>query len=271
MAVILGIYNGFISAIAGLIKHFKTNFLYLLPFLLGIVVGAAAFVIPIDLAFEYIPLPAICLFVGLMLGGMPPILRDAGGKPKLTHVLALLLACGAAVAICFIPQVPNMEADGGLPVPSYFVLVGVGILASAGCIVPGISGSMIALIFGVYDLVIGSCSNLLKFTDVGQSLLVLLCFGVGVVIGFFSIALLMRFLLRRCPKGTYYAIIGFILGSVFSIFWQQQTKSGLINPGINLPLQIVLAVVCGAVGFAATYIFCKYFEHRKKEIKENRP
>lgn len=271
VAVILGIYNGFIDAITGLFKHFKRSFFYLLPLVLGILICALAFIIPIDLAFKYIPLPAICLFVGLMLGGTPPIIKEAraGGKPKVTHIIALITACAVAVGICFIPHIVQPSSETGLSVGSYFMLLGVGMLAAVGCIIPGISGSMIALIFGVYDLVIGSCSDILKFTNVGQGILVVLSFGGGVLIGFFTIAFLMRYFLKRFYKGTYYAIMGFIAGSVFSIFYGQQTNGGLINKDLSLTLQIVLAVVLAAVGFAATYIFCKVFEKRQAKSEEN--
>ncbi len=266
IAVVLGIYNGFIDAIAGLFKNFKKNFFYLLPFVLGIMIGVVALIVPIRLGFDFIPLPLICLFVGLMLGGMPPILRDAGGKPGPWHIVALVIACAFAVGICFIPVIGNggME-DAGFPV--YLALSGVGALAAAGCIVPGISGSMIAMIFGFYDDVIKAGNDLITFNNFWQSVLVLLAFGIGIIIGFFTIAFVMRALLRKFPKGTYYAIIGFILGSVFSIYYKQ-AQTMLINPELPVPLQVVLAVTLFAVGFAATFTFCMVSAKKEREIKE---
>ena len=263
VAVLLGIYNGFINAIAGIFKDFKKNILYLFPFAIGIAIGVLALSIPIKLGFQYVPLPLTCLFVGLMLGGMPPIIKDAGGKPKFTHIIALLLSAGFAVGICFIPGIGDMDMTNA-NVGNYFMIAGVGVLASGGCIVPGISGSMIAMIFGVYNDVIGAVSDIITFTNFAQSLFILLAFGVGIVVGFFSIALLMRFLLKKYKKGTFYAIIGFIIGSVYSIFNKQEM---LINPEVSLPLQISLAVVTFAVGLLATIIFCHAVDKRK-EINE---
>ncbi len=273
VAVILGIYNGFIGAITGLFKHFKSSFFYLLPLVLGILVGALAFMIPIDLAFRYVPLPAICLFVGLMLGGTPPVINQLkeGGKPKAAHIIALIIACAVAVGICFIPHFNGVPTDGSLSVGSYFTLIGVGALAAVGCVIPGISGSMIALIFGVYDTVIGACSEAIRFVDFGRNILVILSFGGGIIIGFFTVAFLMRYLLKRFYKGTYYAIAGFIVGSVFSVFYTQATGDGLLNPkwnGTMIAIIIVISVILAAIGFALTYIFCKYFEKRKAKIEE---
>ena len=268
VAVVLGIYNGFIEAIAGLFKHFKKSFFYLLPFIIGIVIGFAGMIVPINLGFEFLPLPIICLFVGLMLGGMPPIIKDAGGDPKPAHIRALILAAAFAVGICFIPRGNADMTDAGFP--QYLSLSGVGVLASVGSIVPGISGSMICMIFGAYDLVLGTLNNIVtfNFATIGSDLLILLSFGIGMIIGFFSVAFLMRFLLRKFRKGTYYAIIGFVIGSVFSIYYKQHTGDGLINPALLLPLQIVLAVMLFAIGFVATYVFCKVFDGKKDKAKE---
>ena len=268
VAVILGIYNGFITAIAGLFKDFKKNALFLLPFLIGIVLGVAALIMPIKLGFEFIPLPLICLFVGLMLGGMPPIFKDAGRKPKFAHILSAVLACAFAAGICFIPGLGEETSVAGASFPTYLALAGVGMLAACGCVVPGISGSMIAMIFGFYDDVLGAASNLFTFKEVGFSLLTLATFGIGIIVGFFTVAFLMKFLLAHFRKGTYYAIIGFIVGSVFSIFYKQEF---LINESISVPLQIVLAVTLFAVGFAASFIFCKTVGAREAKLRENPP
>ena len=261
VAVVLGVYNGFIHAITGLFKEFKRSFFYLLPFAIGIVVAIVALIFPIKLGFEFIPLPLISLFVGLMLGGMPPIIKDAGGKPKVTHILALVLAGAAAVGICFIPAISDSTLEG---VGTYFALGGVGLLAACGCVVPGISGSMITMIFGYYDDVLGAASNIITFNEIGKNLLIVAVFGIGVIIGFFTIAFLMRFLLDRFKKGTYYAIIGFIIGSVFSIYYKQEM---LINPDISTPLQIALAVFLFALGAISTYMFCVYVDKKSKKTE----
>ncbi len=266
IAVVLGIYNGFIDAIAGLFRHFKKNFFYLLPFVLGILIGVVALIVPIRLGFEYIPLPLICLFVGLMLGGMPPIIRDAGGRPGIGHIVALILACAFAVGICFIPAIGTGGMDDA-PFPVYLALAGVGALAAAGCIVPGISGSMIAMIFGFYDDVIKAGTDLIAFNGFWHNALILLAFGIGIIIGFFTIAFIMRALLRKFPKGTYYAIMGFIVGSVFSIYYKQ-AQTMLINPELPIPLQVVLAITLFAIGFAATFTFCMFTMKKEREIKE---
>ena len=272
VAVVLGVYYGLVSAVSGLFKHFVKNFLYLLPFAIGMAAAVASLIFPIQAAFEYLPLPTICLFVGLMLGGVPPIAREAGKPNKFAYILSFAIACAAAVALCFVPRLEAVSSAVAPDVGTYFALVGVGFVGACGFVVPGISGSMILMVLGYYDYVLGAGAGLLSLNEVGDNLLILLVFAVGVIVGFFAISFLMKVLLTRFKRGTYYAILGFIAGSVFTLFWNRAHDEdvGMFNPDMSVPLQIVFAALLLAIGFTAAYMFCRYAEgkDRAAEVKE---
>ena len=110
VAVVLGVYYGLVSAVSGLLsRDFVRNFLFLLPFAIGMVLAVALLIIPIRTALEYLPLPTICLFVGLMLGGVPPIAKDAGKPNKFAYILSFAIACAVAVGICFLPMLDTVD------------------------------------------------------------------------------------------------------------------------------------------------------------------
>lgn len=269
VAVVLGIYYGLVSAVSGLFRHFVRNFLYLLPFAIGMVLSVAALIIPIGAALEYIPLPTICLFVGLMLGGVPPIARDAGRPNKFAYIVSFVLACAVAVGICFIPRLGDVEVGSAPGVGTYFSLVGVGFVGACGFVVPGISGSMILMVLGYYNYVLGAGRGVLTLTNVGGNLLIILVFAVGVIAGFFVISFIMKLLLTHCKRGTYYAILGFIAGSIFTLFYQQ--ADSLINYGLSVPLQSVLAGLLFVVGAGASSLFCVYAERKKQREERIEP
>ena len=77
-------------------------------------------------------------------------------------------------------------------------------------ILPGISGSMIMVIFGTYETVVNAVKNL--------NILVLLPVGIGVLAGLLFGAKLVDFCLRRFPQFTYFAILGLVSGSTIPIF-----------------------------------------------------
>lgn len=219
IAAILGIYEKLVGAIADFFKSFKRSILTLLPILLGMLLGVAALIFPIQWGLANFPIPTVTLFVGLSLGGLPSITDKVRGRMKWHNFIAFLIPCALAACLCFLPI--GREVDlYSLDVGGYLLLVLIGIVGACALVVPGISGSMLLLIFGYYTpLVEVITKHLLQGSQVGVSILVLACTAVGVIAGFFAISVLMRYLLRRFPRSTYFAILGFILGSVVAVYW----------------------------------------------------
>lgn len=69
VAILMGIYDDLIIAIADFTKHPKASLQLLIPLLIGALVGIGALIVPINLALRYFPFPATSLFVGLTIGG----------------------------------------------------------------------------------------------------------------------------------------------------------------------------------------------------------
>lgn len=269
IAVLFNVYDKLICAISDLRRDFKNSFFYLLPIVLGALVGLAAMYFPLQYAIEYAPMPTILLFAGLMVGSFPKLFKDTyknGVKPL--NVLSALLPFIAVVGLGCISVLgvkgimPYLEADltAGMPVWGYFVLIAIGAVASCALVVPGVSGSLLLLILGYYRPVLKSVSALA--TDFGHSVLVLALFGIGLIIGFFTIAKLMKLLMRKFPRGTGWAILGFVLGSIPAIF---MTKEFITSPVDGV--QIAIGAILCLAGVIASYALSAYAESRK--CKEN--
>lgn len=219
-AAILGIYEKIVGAIADIFVHFKKSFLTLLPFALGGILGAAAFLLPIQWGLAHFPIPTVSLFVGLSIGGLPSVTDRVGGSPRWFNIPTFLISCALAAGLMFLPSTEQPEGFlFALGFWGYLKLFLLGMLAACALVVPGISGSMILLIFGYYTPLIETLTeHLLVGIDVGKSLLILACTGIGILTGFVLISRLMRFLLKKFPRGTYFAILGFLIGSVFAVY-----------------------------------------------------
>lgn len=267
VAVLMNIYDELVGAISDLGKAFKKNFLFILPILVGVALGIGIMYFPLKFALERAPLPTVLLFTGLMLGSFPKLLKDgiALGFKKL-NIASLVIPCAAVIAICFIPAVgtsANLGAD--MPVWGYFVLVVMGVVASAALVIPGVSGSLVLLIFGYYAPIIETLGALV--TDFGHSVLVLLLFAVGLVAGFFLISKLMKLFLNKFPRGTHWAIIGFVIGSIPAIF---------ITFADNFPeaaydgVQIAAGAILCIGGILLTYFLTSYADAvQKRNAKAN--
>lgn len=269
LAVLMDVYDDLVNAVGNLFKDFKKNFLFLLPVLLGAVLAVAAAYFPIKYALAYAPFPTVMLFAGLMVGSIPDLIKksNTNGFKKL-DTIGMVLSFVVVVGICFIPSIGSVDLSSGMPVYGYFLLILIGMVASCALVVPGISGSMLLLIFGYYNSLFAAVSGLK--TEFGHYLLVLALFAVGVIVGFFTIAKLMQFLLKRFKRATFWAIVGFVLGSIPAVIIAFFNEWGYDLPRYLSPVQIGIAVPLFVLGAIATFFLTRFaVKHAQTAEKEN--
>lgn len=217
VAVIVHIYEQLLDAINNLKNDFKKSISFLFPIFLGIIISFLAMYFPIKYALNAIPLQTICLFAGLMIGSIPQMVSSVfKNKFKKIYIIPFIISFIVVIAICFIPNMKATNLSSNMSILQYIILLLIGIIASMALIVPGISGSMLLLILGYYKPLLDTIANI-KVNPI-HSLLVLFIFSVGLIIGFFTIAKLIKFLFDKFPLVTNFAIIGFVIGSIIAIF-----------------------------------------------------
>lgn len=245
MAVSMGIYDKLIHCITHLFKEFKKSVLFLLPIGIGavIAIGGLTFVIPV--MFEHFPLQTNLLFIGLIVGGLPAIWNKVKGNSiRIGHVIAFLLFFALVVGMGVMGETEGKAADLGFSLINVVKLFGVGVIASATMVIPGVSGSMILLLIGYYNPVITAIKDfltaLLSFDMPGilTGCGILIPFGLGVVFGIFAIAKIVEVIFEKFPLYAYWAIIGLIVASPIGILFAGEL--GTIN---------VVAVLTSAVTF----------------------
>jgi putative membrane protein len=135
------------------------------------------------------------------------------------------------------------ESDGmvieNLTLSTYILLFFSGFIASAAMILPGISGSFILLVIGVYSTVISAISNL--------QLDIIAVVGFGILLGIITMSKIINFFLVNYRHATFSLIIGLVIGSIFVVFpgWPESTNS------------LLLSVVTFAAGLFVAYILGK--------------
>ena len=261
VAAILGVYEKMIGAIANVFKEMKKSIITLFPIGLGLVIGAVTMLFPLGYLISRFPLPTVSFFVGLAIGGIPSMLGRVKGKPDSNNIIALSVPLVLALLITFIPSSADVDLFN-LTLGGYVLLVLIGILGSCALIVPGISGSMLLLIFGYYrPLITLITDHLLRFKDIVHCITVIGACGVGMAIGVIAISVIMKEMFKRYPRGTYYAIIGFIIGSLPAVYVSTMKDAGMISDTfapVSLPSSPVYYVAClflVVIGIGASYLF----------------
>ncbi|MBT2570600.1 DUF368 domain-containing protein [Planococcus sp. ISL-110] len=213
IAFILGIYDRLLESISGFFsRDWKKHLGFLVPLGLGVVITLLLFSRVIEYLLEQHYEATQFFFMGLIIGVVPYIMKQAEVKKNFTpRHLIILVVIGAALAVtAFIPTEEDLAPITSLTMPVFFLLFFSGWLASMAMLLPGISGSFILLLLGVYSTAINALSTL--------NIPVALAIGAGVIVGFIVSSKVIRYLLEHFTYVTYAAIIGLIIGSLFVVF-----------------------------------------------------
>lgn len=171
-----------------------------------------------------------------------------GNSIRIPQILAFVLFFIMVVGFALVGEGGDASADISFSVFNVIKLFGVGIIAAATMVIPGVSGSMIMMILGYYNTIIDTINsfiNALKDFNIAAMLdtfVVLVPFGIGVVVGVVAVAKLIEFMLKKYPLVTYWAIIGLIVASPFAILIMMEVGAiGIV--------EILTGVVLLVVGF----------------------
>lgn len=254
MAVMLNIYDKLIDSFTGLRKRFKKSIAFLLPILIGAVLGIFAFSKLIKYLIAVCPMPTCFLFIGLIIGSLPLVFRKAlSTKFRLTSVIPCIVFLGLMIALAFVSTEGKDKAaiEMTLNVGTWFYLLFSAAVSAMCMIIPGVSGSMIMMIFGIYATVLGAISDLFK--NFMNSFMLLLPVGIGVILGIVFGAKLVDICIKKLPQPTFFAIIGLMLGSPLVIYMKFQAQSS--ENFVLSPMNITVSAIVCVVGFVVALAF----------------
>ena len=263
MAVSLGIYDRLIGAVSGLFKEFKKNIAFLIPIIIGCGIGIVGFTYAIEYLLDKHTFVTCMAFVGLILGGLPAIISSM--KSKMTSggigvfgILAFVIAFVISGGMPLLKESKDALTVIAVTPVNMVILFILGVVASATMVIPGVSGSMMLMIFGYYYAIINTIKtfldNLRAFDLMGMKdgILLLAPFGIGVILGIFLIAKLITFLFEKYGVQTFCAILGLVISSPIAIF----INTGLVSKLGSLSIWEILfgIVLMGAGAFVTVFV-----------------
>ncbi len=261
MAVILNIYDKLIESVTGIRKHFKESILFLLPVLIGGAAGIVGFSKLLKYLLAVCPAPTFFFFGGLIIGSLPMIFRKAlETKFRPISVIPFVIFGGIMIILAFINTTGSERSSFILEmnVANWLFLFFGSVLAAMCMIIPGVSGSMILMILGLYSTVLGAIADLTH--DFVGSCMILLPVGLGVLTGILGGAKLIDLCLKRFPQMTFFAIMGLMVGSLLSIY---------NNSSFAFDSQGIIAFVTLLLSFGVAFLFGSEKLKAKLETKKS--
>ena len=227
MAVVFGIYERLIDLIANLRTKWRKELPFILVFGAGAGIGILAFGKLMKWILVNHAAEANAFFIGVILGSIPILVgftfkktSKRTGKSSWVfnagNIIPMLVTFGIMIPMALAGDSSEAkDAAAAVEVTGFNLLntllyIVYGVIAVATMIIPGISGSFVMLLIGFYGTIISAVADL--------NFLVLIPFGIGCVIGLFTVAKLIKWLLKKYRMPSYSAILGFVLGSILCIF-----------------------------------------------------
>lgn len=237
MAMILGIYDRLIHAVSSFRKDKRNNVIFLIIFSIGGLSGMLLFAKPMLTAIEQWEKPMLYFFIGIVVGGIPLIIKKANMTSFHIKYIAWILM--GIIGVLLLAQMPVLDMQEQDSLFGFIMLVVAGFVSAIALVLPGISVSYMLLLLGMYDTTMKAISTCyIPF---------LLPLGFGVILGIVSTTKLLEMLMAKYTQPTYLIIFGFVLGSVYEIL-----------PGIPKLSELFLCVGSFAVGYLIITLMMKF-------------
>ncbi len=246
IAFISGIYEELIDTIksfdASLIKTLfqgnwkmvreKSNLTFLLPLLVGMFAGIVLGIFAIDYFIHKYPVIVWSFFIGLIIASAIFIV---GQVKKWNALNAIFLLLGIAIAV-IISSLPMAGGDVSL-----LYLFFSGAIAICALILPGISGSFILLLLGVYVYITGSIKTFLSALDFSL-LIPIVVFAFGCLLGLVVFSRVVSYTFKKFPNKTLLLLTGFIIGALYKIWPWRNPISWIDDEGNRIMYSAVTVV-----------------------------
>ena len=224
IAFLLGFYDTFIESLSDLMGRDngrrKAAFLFLVKLGVGWVIGFCMSVLILSSLFEVHIYRISSLFLGLTLFAIPMVIREEKEVLKDRYGNIVFTLIGVLLVFCI--TYFNPSGGEGISVSVEHLSLGLvvyvfftAMIAITAMVLPGISGSTLLLIFGLYVPIIGAVKEFLHMNM--DYFPILMVFGLGVVTGIVGIIKIIKMCLERYRSQTIYTIIGLMTGSLYAI------------------------------------------------------
>lgn len=226
IAFLLGFYDKFIGSLNALIggtkEERKDGIIFLIKIGIGWVIGFCMAALFITSVFESHIYQISSLFLGFVIFAIPIIVIEEKESVvgKYVNIIWGIIGAALVAAITYFSSSTLLAGGVNLSVGKFSIGVGIllfvaGMVAISAMVLPGISGSTILMIFGLYVPIITAIKDILHLKL--EYVPAVFIFGVGIIAGALLVVKLIKYVLDHFRSQTVYFIIGMMIGSLYAI------------------------------------------------------
>ena len=232
-----GIYDQILEVMSSPIKGIKKYWKMLCFVAIGGAMGFIGFAAVVESLLSWNESVVICIFVGLIIGTLPSLWRDAGEQGRGAKSYISLGVSLVAMTTLFVVVESFLEVS----IPQNTLgWIFCGLIWGLGFVVPGLASSNLLMFFGIYNVLLGHIKDL----DFG----VMIPFALSVLVVFLLLSKVVRLVFDRFHSVMSHCIIGFVIATTVMI---------LPREGWSV-INILIRLLCIAAGSIASYFFTEF-------------
>lgn len=252
IAFILGFYDKFINSLDSLFygdfDEKKRAFWFLLKLGSGWIVGLCLATFILTKFFESKIYAVSSLFLGFVIFSLPLIIKEEKDclKNNYKNLIFSLIGIFVVVLISYFNPVSGDTSVNiaHLNIGLILYILVAGMVSISAMVLPGISGSTLLLIFGLYIPIISAIKEFLSlnFTYVPA----LFVFGIGILLGIGLVIKIIKVCLEKKRSATVYLILGLMIGSLYAIIMGPKTLE-VPRDALNIETFNIIMFIIGGV------------------------
>ena len=256
VAFLLGFYDKFIGSldalVAGSMQEKKEAIIFLIKIMVGWVVGFLMAVSILASIFDAQIYKISSLFMGFILFAIPIVVKEerANMKFNASSIIAGIIGIAIVALITYFNPIAGQGSTVDLSSLNISLILYVfvaAMFAISAMVLPGISGSTLLLIFGLYVPIISAVKAVISFNL--DYLPIMIVFALGILAGIVSVVRVIKWALDKHRSIMIFLIIGMMIGSFYAIIMGPQTLSTPKAPLSFSSFDILWFVVGGLIIF----------------------
>lgn len=243
LAVVFDIYRPFMEVLTRPFEAVPKYWKWIPPLIIGWGVGFLGFAKGISLALDQSAAVTTWLFIGLILGTLPSLFREAGKEGRPAGAWISTVVCFGAMfwGMYYLSRVALVRVT-----PNFWWYSFCGALWGMSVVIPGMTSSSVLMALGLYEPLMDGLA--------GLNLPILLSTLPGMLVTIALLARLVSWFFRRHYPLAFHGILGIVLASTLVIIPTHYQKQG----------EILLSAVCCVAGFLTAWLLGKLDARQKR-------
>ena len=246
IAVSLGIYDKLINTVTSFFDNKKDNFKFLVIFGLGVLLAIVSFSNIIRYFINNYYFITMMFFVGLIVGGIFDYSKYI--KFNFKNIMIVSLVISFVLLISFGKSINTYEITGSM-IDNIIFFIG-GIIEIFSSIVPGISGTALFMLMGIYDVILMMFGNVFNISFVINNIGIYISYGIGMGLSFIIFSILISYILKKYRSLFDIIVFGLSISSILLLLMMS------IN-SVNNFISIIIGIILFFIGIVVSYLFSK--------------